>query len=174
MNCYNNNGRINCYNTNGRINIIDQEQTPAFTLSDQIPINDKSDFREALNGSFNNSPLSLSFFSSKNINILQNGIRYGVYTKSNNQFLIGIQNVDELKIIMRSIYLQNSKNLPNNITNQINELNNKVLDYAINQIYGEAESYMKYKRDASSLVTPMVLPTLTNYNDKQLECKHFF
>ena len=75
---------------------------------------------------------------------------------------------------MRSIFLQNSKNLPNNISEQINDLNNKVLEYAINQIYGEVESYMKYKRDASSLVSPMELPTLTNYNNKQLECKHFF
>ena len=106
--------------------------------------------------------------------MLQNGLRYCVYVKSNNQFIIGQQNIDELKIIMRSIFLQNSKNLSNNITQQINDLNNKVLEYAIDQIYGEVESYMKYKRDASSLVSPMELPTLTNYNNKQLECKHFF
>ena len=165
---------MNSSNTNGRVNIMDQNTTAVFTLSDHIPVDDKSDFREALNGSWNNTPLSLSFFSSKNINILQNGLRYGVYVKSNNQFIIGQQNIDELKIIMRSIFLQNSKNLPNNIGDQINDLNNKVLEYAINQIYGEAESYMKYKRDASSLVSPMELPTLTNYNNKQLECKHFF
>tara|TARA_B110000285_G_C14963808_1_gene533008 strand:- start:501 stop:998 length:498 start_codon:yes stop_codon:yes gene_type:complete len=165
---------MNSSNTNGRVNIMDQNTTAVFTLSDHIPVDDKSDFREALNGSWNNTPLSLSFFSSKNINILQNGLRYGVYVKSNNQFTIGQQNIDELKIIMRSIFLQNSKNLPNNISDQINDLNNKVLEYAINQIYGEAESYMKYKRDASSLVSPMELPTLTNYNNKQLECKHFF
>tara|TARA_B110000483_G_scaffold96757_1_gene118891 strand:+ start:1021 stop:1518 length:498 start_codon:yes stop_codon:yes gene_type:complete len=165
---------MNSSNTNGRVNIMDQNTTAVFTLSDHIPVDDKSDFREALNGSWNNTPLSLSFFSSKNINMLQNGLRYGVYVKSNNQFIIGQQNIDELKIIMRSIFLQNSKNLPNNIGDQINDLNNKVLEYAINQIYGEAESYMKYKRDASSLVSPMELPTLTNYNNKQLECKHFF
>ena len=165
---------MNSSNTNGRVNIMDQNTTAVFTLSDHIPVDDKSDFREALNGSWNNTPLSLSFFSSKNINMLQNGLRYGVYVKSNNQFTIGQQNIDELKIIMRSIFLQNSKNLPNNIGDQINDLNNKVLEYAINQIYGEAESYMKYKRDASSLVSPMELPTLTNYNNKQLECKHFF
>ena len=165
---------MNSSNTNGRVNIMDQNTTAVFTLSDHIPVDDKSDFREALNGSWNNTPLSLSFFSSKNINILQNGLRYGVYVKSNNQFTIGQQNIDELKIIMRSIFLQNSKNLPNNISDQINHLNNKVLEYAINQIYGEVESYMKYKRDASSLVSPMELPTLTNYNNKQLECKHFF
>ena len=127
---------MNSTNTNGRVNIMDQNTSAVFTLSDHIPVDDKSDFREALNGSWNNTPLSISFFSSKNINMLQNGLRYGVYVKSNNQFIIGQQNIDELKIIMRSIFLQNSKNLPNNISDQINDLNNKVLEYAINQIYG--------------------------------------
>ena len=70
---------MNSSNTNGRVNIMDQNTTAVFTLSDHIPVDDKSDFREALNGSWNNTPLSLSFFSSKNINMLQNGLRY-VYT----------------------------------------------------------------------------------------------
>ena len=165
---------MNCCNTNGRVNIMDQNTSAVFTLSDHIPVNDKSDFREALNGSWSNTPLSDTFFSRENINILQNGLRYGVYEKSNNQFVIGNQNNDELKIIMRSIFLQNSKNLPTNIKEQIVNLNNKVLDYGINQVYGEVESYMKYKRDASSLVSPMELPSLTKENGKQLEYKTFF
>ncbi len=165
---------MNCCNTNGRVNIMDQNTSAVFTLSDHIPINDKSDFREALNGSWSNTPLSDTFFSRENINMLQNGLRYGVYEKSNNQFVIGNQNNDELKIIMRSIFLQNSKNLPTNITEQIVNLNNKVLDYGVNQVYGEVESYMKYKRDASSLVSPMDLPSLTKENNKQLEYKTFF
>ena len=115
---------MNSFNTNGRVNIMDQNTTAVFTLSDHIPVDDKSDFREALNGTWNNTPLSISFFSKENINILQNGLRYGVYEKSNNQFIIGQQNIDELKIIMRSIFLQNSKNLSNNIAQQINDLNN--------------------------------------------------
>ncbi len=165
---------MNCCNTNGRVNIMDQNTSAVFTLSDHIPVNDKSDFREALNGGWSNTPLSDTFFSRENINILQNGLRYGVYEKSNNQFVIGNQNNDELKIIMRSIFLQNSKNLPTNITEQIVNLNNKVLDYGVNQVYGEVESYMKYKRDASSLVSPMDLPSLTKENNKQLEYKTFF
>ena len=165
---------MNCCNANGRINIMDKNTSAVFSLSDNIPINDNSDFREALNGSWSNTPLSDTFFSHDNINILQNGLRHGVYTKSNNQFVIGNQNIDELKIIMRSIYLQNSKNLSYNITQQIETLNNIVLEYCINQIYGEIQGYMKYKRDASSLVSPMELPSLTKNNDKQLEYNSFF
>ena len=82
--------------------------------------------------------------------------------------------MDELQIIMRSIFLQNSKNRPNDIPKQINDLNKIVFDFAINQVYGEADGYMKYKRDASTLVVPLALPILSYSNDKQLELKKWF
>ena len=106
--------------------------------------------------------------------IVQNGIRAGVYNKSNNQYIIGEQNGDELKIIMRSIFLQYSKNLPNNIADQIRDLNNLVFDYSVNQVYSEAQGYMIYKKDDSTLVVPIARPILSYTNDKQLELKHWF
>ena len=59
--------------------------------------------------------------------------------------MIDQQNCDELKIIMRSIYLQECKNLPHDIKYQISTLNNLVITYAIDQIYKEAVGYIKYK-----------------------------
>ena len=82
--------------------------------------------------------------------------------------------MDELQIIMRGLFLQYAKNQPVNIAQQINDLNKIVLDYAINQVWGEAEGYMKYKRDASTLVMPLTLPILSYSNDKQLELKPWF
>ena len=55
-----------------------------------------------------------------------------------------------------------------------NALNEFVLNYAVNQVYGEAEGYMKYKRDASTLVIPLSTPILSYSNDKQLELKPWF
>ena len=69
---------------------------------------------------------------------------------------------------MRSIIFQNAQNNPDNIPLQIDTLNNLVLEYAVHQVYGEAEGYMKYKRDASTLVMPMEPPVMTTCNDKQL------
>ena len=160
---------------NGRINIMGPNKSDIFKLYEQVPLDNKSTtYKNAMAGNWQSTPLSEAFFSGDNIRIIQNAVKAAVYHASKTMYVIGDQNEDTLKIIMRSIFLQNSKNLPNNISEQINDLNNKVLEYAINQIYGEVESYMKYKRDASSLVSPMELPTLTNYNNKQLECKHFF
>ena len=106
--------------------------------------------------------------------IVQNGIRAGVYNKSNQQYVVGEQNLDELQIIMRGLFLQYARNQPTGIAQQISDLNKIVLDYAVSQVWGEAEGYMKYKRDASTLVVPLSLPILSSTNDKQLELKKWF
>ena len=161
---------MNCNTTNGRVNIMD----PAvFTLTDKIPVNQCASYRDAMTGNWQNTILSDAYFSKENIRILQNGIRSGVYKLSNGQFKIGEQSCDELKIIMRSIFLQNSKNLATDIPGQISRLNQLVLDYAVKQVYGEAEGYMKYKRDASTLAIPISHPVLAKPNDKQLFLKKF-
>ena len=74
---------------------------------------------------------------------------------------------------MRSIFLQNSKNNDDNINNQIQTLNKMVLGYSIPQIIGEAVGYMKYKRDASVMYTPMTNPVST-YSNNSLELKPWF
>ena len=113
-------------------------------------------------------------YSKQNIQIIQNGIRAGVYKKSNSQYVIGSQDYDSLKIIMRSIFLQHSVNQPSNYEAQINELNKIVLDYCIQQVYSEAQGYMKYINDVSTLVVPIAHPIMANNNDKQLELKPWF
>ena len=80
----------------------------------------------------------------KNITTIQNGMRQGVYERSNGQYVIGVQDGDTLKIIMRSIFLQYAANKPTDIKQQIYELNKMVWDYTIPQLYGEAQGYHKY------------------------------
>ena len=162
-------------NSNGRVNILGPTIDDRFAMSDRIPINStKYSFRDSMTGNWYNTKLSNAFFSEKNIQIIQNGIRSGVFNKSNKQYVICEQNPDELQIIMRSIFLQYAKNLPHNLPEQISDLNKNVFDYAINQVYGEAEGYMKYKKDASTMWTPIAMPILSYSNDKQLELKKWF
>ena len=162
-------------NINGRVNILGPTIDDRFAMSDRIPINStKYSFRDSMTGNWYNTKLSNAFFSEKNIQIIQNGIRSGVFNKSNKQYVICEQNPDELQIIMRSIFLQYAKNLPHNLPEQISDLNKNVFDYAINQVYSEAEGYMKYKKDASTMWTPIAMPILSYSNDKQLELKKWF
>lgn len=154
---------------NGRVNITAPNTTNLFAMKDKIPSQSKcSGFVEAMTGSWEDTMLSRAFFSGANIQALQNGIRAGVYNNSHGQYIIGEQNSDELKIIMRSIFLQNSKNLPSNITEQITTLNNDVLDYAVGQVYREAEGYMKYQRDVSTMHVPIALPVTSSIKGRQL------
>ena len=169
-----NNMRSNDMRSNGRVDMLGPNLDTRFSMTDRIPVNQCSSFRDAMTGNWNDTALSDAFFSERNMKIVQNGIRAGVYNKSNGQYVIGEQNGDELKIIMRSMFLQHSKNLAIDIPGQIQRLNEFVFNYAVNQVYGEAEGYMKYKRDASTLVIPLSTPILSYSNDKQLELKHWF
>lgn len=161
-------------NTNGRVNILDSVNNSVFQLYDKIPIGEKTtQYRNALTGNLEQNLLSKTFFSAGNILILQHGIMAGVYKKSNNQFQIGYQDQDTLKIIMRSIFLQHSKNVANNITQQVEDLNKLVLDYCIPQICSEARGYLKFKEDVSTLPTPLKRAVST-YSTNNLELKSFF
>lgn len=166
-------GFTNYPSTNGRIDIISPILKNQFELSDKIPVHTTAAFRDAMTGNWMNTPLSLAYFSSENINILQNNIRKGVFDKSNGEFIIGIQDEDELKIIMRSVFLQNSLNLETNIREQLRDLNTLVESYAIDQVYKEAISYLKYKRDASNMYALLALPSNSSTRGKTLELQRF-
>ncbi len=166
-------GFTNYPTTNGRIDIISPTLNNQFELSDKIPLHTTAAFRDAMTGNWMNTPLSLAYFSSENINILQNNIRKGVFDKSNSEFVIGLQDEDELKIIMRSVFLQNSLNLETNIREQIRDLNALVESYAIEQVYKEAISYLKYKRDASNMYALLALPSNSSTRGKTLELQRF-
>ena len=163
-----------CSSNNGRVDIMQPSVETQFSMQDKIPIQQCSSFREAMTGNWYDTVLSDTFFSSANIQQLQNGIRAGVYKRSNGKFVIGPQDCDTLKIIMRSIFLQYATNRPNNISEQITYLNQLVLNYAVPQVFGEAEGYMIYKKDISTMYVPIAHPTYGDKNDKTLELKPFF
>lgn len=158
---------------NGRVNIIEPSSSNIqFQMQERIAVKNKTtEYREALTGTWESNVLAQVYFSAGNIQIIQNGLRAGVYAMSNNQYLIAPQNMDTLKIIMRSIYLQYAEHYETDITGQVERLNKIVLDYAIPSVYGEAVSYVKYCHDQSTLVVPLELPKQLDREFKQLQLK---
>jgi len=156
--------------SNGRIDIINKTQSPElsnlFAMYDKIPANQCATFRDPTLGQWDETMLSKAFFSKENIQIIQNGIRAGVYRKSNGNYVVGQQDCDALKIIMRSVYLQHAANQPNNIHLQIGEMNKIVLDYCVFHVYSEAQGYMKYLYDVSTLAVPLSTPIVETQKDK--------
>lgn len=161
--------------SNGRVNILNnkpQEQWPLFQQNNTGAINYKE---EALRGIQSKSTLSQVFFSKNNIDLLQNQLRYNVWLQSNKKHIIGRQSDTELEIVMRSIYLQYSKNLPYNIKEQIKDLNTMILDYCIPNILSEVEQYLSYKVNVSTLPEPISRPkSLSSAGTKTLILNNFF
>ena len=156
---------------NGRIKLLD---TPnPMTLYDKIRPSTAT-YHEAMTSNWTDTPLSKLFFSTQNQQLLQNGIRAGVYRASAGKMVIAQQPVEELKMVMRGIFLQYSVNQPGNVTTQIKRLNEIIFAFSIPQIYGEAKGYITYLHDASTLVVPLSNPINSVSYDKTLELKPFF
>ena len=160
---------------NGRVHILGPTLPNPFSLYDKIPVKQSTTYKDALQGNWSTSPLSNAFFNKNNISNLQNSLREGVHKLSKGRYTIGNQNEDTLKIIMRSIYLQSAMNQPTNIPGQISALNQLVLNYAVPQICGEAEAYIKYKSDVSTLAVPLASPVyVSTAGQNTLELKPWF
>lgn len=164
----NENGRIDLMNVNGL-----NGGTPLF-LQDKNIVVDKTNYSNCRQNIFSNSDLEKLFLSQKNIEHVHNLIISGVYDLSNGEYRIDRQDDDAVLIIMRSIYLQYSRNLNENLQEQVNALNKIVIDNCVPKIYKEVIAYMKYKRDVSRISLPPNLPKSTNYNNTSLEFKGFF
>ena len=158
---------------NGRVHIPCIDQNTQFQMYDKIETKNLS-FRDSLTGIWKDSKLSCAFFSKENVNYLNMQIINGIKKKTNGKFTIGVQDQAELQIIMRAIFLQSAQNLPNNITQQINDLNLLVLNYAIPQIYSSVVSYTKYLSDITNMYTLMERPTYSDRDGKTIELKHWF
>jgi len=107
------------------------------------------------------TPVTNLFFSRKNIDYVQYMLKYLVYKETGN--IIGRQSDEELLIIMRSIYLSDSKAMPDHIPQQVAELNAKVIKYAVyQQILPKVTGYVTFLND--NFRTNVVLPQAKNVN----------
>lgn len=138
---------------NGRVSDINTARMAAYTMTDYKE--DMTFSKEATRGIVARNPVSELFFSDLNIDALQQGIRNGVYHKSCQKHVIGRQSDEELKVIMRSIYLQHAKNRPFEVLEQVRELNAHVLTYAVERVLNEVTMYKRYREDVASLPDPM-------------------
>jgi hypothetical protein len=159
---------------NGRIPLKEGSHNGTFFMAqDCIAKDEKTNYNNATKYMHPPTLLSTLFFSAENIEIIQNAIRAKVYEMSKKKYKIDKQSYDQIKIIMRSIYLQYSKNFTHSIREQIETLNQYVLDYSVPRVYNELISYMKYRDDISTLPVPQDNPIHISI-DRTVELKHFF
>lgn len=113
---------------------------------------------EALYGIQEQTQLNQLYFSKANMKIIQNKIRYQVYLNTEKKHIIDNQSDVELEIVMRSIYLQHSPNLPNQIKEQIKYLNQLVTNWCVEKIIPEIYQYMGYLKEVEYMPVPLEHP----------------
>ena len=96
-----------------------------------------------IRGIHNKNVVNQLFFSEKNIDNLDKRLRYTVWLMSSKQYSLGPQNKTELVIIMRSVYLDYSKNLDYMITEQIRDLNDIVISKTAPRLLSQTTQYLK-------------------------------
>ena len=138
---------------NGIVDIMGTRPEKSFPLYYESSNNENAS--RSLGNIHGSNRLNTTFFSPENVEILQHSIRKGVYDRSNGRHLIGKQSEIELKIIMRSVYLQYSKNINSNIAKQVEILNCLVVNICVPKILTNVEQYIGYKRDISGLPKPL-------------------
>ena len=77
---------------------------------------------------------------------------------NNKKHIIDNQSAVELEIIMRSIYLQHSPNLPTQIKEQIKYLNELVTNWCVEKIIPEVYQYMGYLKQVEYMPVPIEHP----------------
>jgi hypothetical protein len=143
---------------NGRVNFGNTKNISFQTFQENGSISFLPFQKQAVHHVAERNSLSDLYFSEQNQQLLQNQLRYNVWIATDKKFVIDKQSPSELQLVMRSIFFQHAKNLPDHLTEQINELNSKVLEYAVEKVTSNLLQYMRYKQDISVLPTPMEHP----------------
>lgn len=160
---------------NGLVDIaILEDPNAMFRMHERVSLRNKpTNYMDALNGNLEWNVLAQVFFSAENMQIIQNGLRAGVFKHSEGKINVPNQNVDALKIIMRGIYMDYAEHYPKDIKGQVERLNNLVLEYTIPRVYSEAVGYFNYLRDQSTLPMPLDKPLASDRVYKSLEPRPF-
>ena len=157
----------------GRVSLDNAEELPrlqGFAYPTKAPSNSA---QEGIRGNFEKTPLNQAFFSEPNFQIIQNSIRKTVYDKSGE--IIDPVSTDDLFMVMRAIYLQSGRNLPYNIAEQIEDLNERVSVWCVPKILAEVSMFKTYSKDISSLPVPLSHPVnQSSAGTKSLPFKEFF
>lgn len=159
---------------NGRVDLL--SPMPAFQIKPREDARDTtgSFAQQGLQGQIAPNPISNLFFCPKNIDLVQDAIRYKVWMATNQRYVIGRQSDQELRVVMRSMYFQYAQHRPEDVVGQVRALNAKVLEWVVPEVVSNLLQYERYKQDASQMPVPLAHPPLmTQKGTKTLEIKRF-
>lgn len=164
----------------GRVpNILDRDNTYASQAYRSTPqgshLFGETNRRDLIGHIHSSTPLNELFFSDGNIETIQKGIQEQVYAMSGNKYQIGPQDVQQVKLIMRSYYLMYSQNNASRIAEELSDLNGRVIGYAAAKVYSEVDFHQFYLKDLQEFAAPIANPMNVGvYGTRTGELKSFF
>jgi len=147
---------------NGRVRDATQpvsEETPTGPQSAVGLLIAKDNQETAIKGIIESNAVNTVFLSEMNMKALQDGIKYGVYKRT--QKRISDQSPQELYIVMRSIMLQyaNFQTGTEALVEEVRRLNTKVLIYCIENVSSNVLQKVQYLADIQTLPVPIDRPS---------------
>lgn len=160
----------------GRLPLSDQEtklSIPSAPLFAPEPYLVPERVAEQIQYRHSNTDLNTAFFSESNVDRLQLQIQGAVFAMVGAR--IDRQSDADLKLIMRSYYLQYARNNPTQVSQELEELNQRVVNFCANRIAVEVEAYRYYRKDILDFPAPIEHPLdVKIYGTRTGELKSFF
>lgn len=108
--------------------------------------------------SCDSSTLSQIFYSEKNIALINKQIILTVFKKTGGKIRIPNQSYDDIRVVMRWVYVNYARNLPFKIKEQIIQLNNSVVCELVPNLISAANQHLDYLRDIEKPLEPLPPP----------------
>lgn len=122
----------------------------------------------ALKGIQCESELSKLFFSDTNIKRLQKQIRNEVFRRTRGEFRLDIdQEHQDLFLVMRAVYMEYARFLPNGIVRQVKRLNQKVVDESISGIITNIKQEYGYLKEINKPLSPIPRPINVGHSGRR-------
>lgn len=160
----------------GRLPLSDQESKlsiPPAVLFAPEPGMQSSVVKERIQYRHSATALNKRFFSAENMDTIQGMIQAAVRQMVN--ATIDRQSDVDLMLVMRSYYLQYAENNPLQTEEELQQLNERVVNFCANRIAVEVEAYRYYRKDILDFPAPIARPLDTHvYGTRTGELKRFF
>jgi hypothetical protein len=162
----------------GRLPVSDSEEKLPIPRSTLYAVNEprmhSELIQEQIQFRHTNTPLNTVFFGEANMDNLQEKIRAAVMEMSKGEYNLKPQSEEDLMLIMRSYYLQYAQNNPDNVAQELDQLNQRVVAFASNRIMVEITAYNRYRKDILDFPEPIERPMdMQIYGTRTGELKSF-
>lgn len=115
------------------------------------------------------NPVSLLYFSKENIKRIQKTLKKEIYVRTHGNFVLEVdQDINDLIIVMRSVYFQYAKFQPTQIVRQVKELNTITVNIIVPDMITEIKQEYEYLKEINRPINPILRPTNINTGKQTL------